>query len=173
MASVNSADKARTITQARLRELLHYDNETGLFTWRITLCNRAINGNVAGYKNGRGYWHIGFDGKVYSAHRLAWLYVYGEFPKNDIDHINGDKTDNRIANLRDVETSINCQNRRKARTGNKSGVLGASWHKRFGKWSAKIRVDGKSIHIGYFDTPEEAGRAYLEAKRASHPGCTI
>lgn len=93
--------------------------------------------------------------------------------RQHMNKINGDKMDNRICNLRDVETAINCQNRRQARAGNKSGVLGASWHRRFGKWAAQIRVAGKSKHIGYFDTPEEAGRAYLEAKRTNHPGCTI
>ena len=161
------------LTQAKLKTLLHYDGETGLFTWRVTLCNRAVKGNVAGHKGGRGYCYIGFKGKVYSAHRLAWLYVYGAFPKDDVDHINGDKMDNRIKNLRDVETVINCQNRRAARAGSKSGVMGAGWHKRLGKWAAQIRIAGKATHIGYFSTPEEAGQAYLEAKRQHHAGCTI
>lgn len=161
------------LTQSRLKELLHYDSETGKFTWQMTLCNRAVKGNAAGHKNGRGYWCIGFGGMVYSAHRLAWLYVYGSFPKNDIDHINGDKTDNRISNLRDVETYVNCQNRKRARSGNRSGVLGVGWNKRIGKWAAQIRVSGKSKHIGYFDTPEQAGLAYIEAKRQFHAGCTI
>lgn len=168
MASVNSE-----LTQEGLKELLHYDSETGQFTWNVTLCNRARKGNKAGHIAGRGYLYIGFNGKVYSAHRLAWLYVYGQIPENDIDHINGEKTDNRINNLRDVETVINCQNRRAARDGSRSGIMGASWHKRIGKWAAQIRIGGKPTHLGYFTTPEEAGRAYLEAKRQHHAGCTI
>lgn len=170
---MNGYRSMNDITQSKLKELLHYETETGVFTWRRTLCNRAIKGRVAGYKNGRGYLYIGFNGKVYSAHRLAWLYVYGTFPTNDIDHINGNTIDNRISNLRDVETAINCQNRRQARSGSKSGVLGVGWHKRVGKWSAQIRISGRSKHLGYFDTPEQAGLAYLEAKRCNHPGCTI
>jgi hypothetical protein len=108
------------------------------------------------------------------AHRVAWVHFYGGWPKNVIDHINGDKTDNRIANLRDVPHALNMHNQRAASAHNKrSSLLGAHWHKNGGRWRSNITVAGVTRHLGCFDTEQEAHAAYVEAKRSLHAGCTI
>ena len=158
-----------TLTQERLRELLHYDPETGIFTWRVNRgCVKA--GAVAGSYMTNGYLHFGIDGRTYMNHRLAWLYVHGEMPPDMIDHVNHIKDDNRIANLRLADMSLNKQNQKRALSNNKSGFLGVHYAK---GWRAAIRIDGKQVHLGRFKTPEEAHQAYLAAKRRFHAGCTI
>lgn len=109
------------------------------------------------------------------AHRLAWVHVHGSWPAGDIDHINGDKLDNRIANLRDVTRSVNKENMRSARGDNKVGLLGVHVRRQntTRPYVASIRVSGKLIHLGAHNTPEAAHAAYLEAKRRLHSGCTI
>jgi len=161
------------ITQQQLMELLKYDAHSGVFIWLVDRGRKAKAGAVAGCIRPDGYRSIIICGRSYRAHRLAWLYVHGKWPVLDIDHLNGNGDDNRIANLRDVTTSVNCQNQRRATVKNVSGVLGVSFHKRTGKYQAKIKLDGKSIYLGLFATPELAGDAYLQAKRSLHPGCTI
>lgn len=163
------------LTAERLRELLHYDPETGVFTWRVRR-GMAVAGSVAGNLNRNGYVNIFVDGRQYKAHRLAWLFVYGEFPSADIDHINGVRNDNRIFNLRDVTTSVNMMNQRRARSDNKLGLLGVHVrtpekpHYKISKpYRAIIYVSGKSVSVGDFATAEEAHAAYLEAKRRLHP----
>ena len=159
------------VTCDRLKELLRYDPETGVFVWLKNPRHRAIReGNVAGSLC-KGRLQIGIDQRFYRASRLAWLYVHGEWPKHEIDHINGDKSDNRIANLRDVSRLVNQQNIRKALRHNATGILGASRINR--RFRAKLTTDGVSQHLGYFDTPEEAHTAYVEAKRRLHQGCTL
>lgn len=160
------------ITQSQLKELFNYDADTGIFTRIKTICN-CIAGSVAGSKHSHGYITIRVSKKRYYAHRLAWLYVYGSFPKNDIDHINGIKDDNRISNLRDVLHSVNIQNKNRALGNNTSGYLGVNFHKENNKYRATICVDGTSSHIGYFINPELAYKAYLTAKRKLHAGCMI
>lgn len=156
---------------AKARDLLDYCHETGVIQWRASI-GTARAGNVAGCIGRDGYREIKISGITYRAHRLAWLHFYGEWPKQCIDHINGIRTDNRIVNLRDVPKSTNSQNLRKVRPNNKStGLLGAYPQNR--RWIAKIRVAGRQIHIGTFDTPEAAHAAYVEEKRRSHIGCTI
>jgi hypothetical protein len=160
------------LTQERLKQLLDYDPLTGEFSWRVAGGKRVHIGDTAGHINQKGYIVIGIDWRVHMAHRLAWLYVYGCFPSKYIDHLNGVNTDNRIANLRDVSTQTNNQNRRKAFKSNKaSGVLGV--YKNKGKWRAMIGHNGKAISVGNFHTIEEASDAYIAAKRKIHAGCTI
>lgn len=160
----------KELTAERLREVLDYDPDTGVFTRKVRTGNVKI-GDVAGSFNGKGYIRIGIDGRLHRAHRLAWLYVTGEWPKDQIDHINGDRGDNRLANLREVNNAENQHNLRKARADNTTGFLGVS--PRYGKFRAYIMVDGKNKHLGCFPTPEAAHAAYLEAKRGLHPFGTL
>ena len=157
--------------QQRLRELLDYDAETGVFTWRESR-GGSNTGQVAGCPHPKGYIRICIDGRRYAAHRLAWLYVVGALPSGEIDHINGERNDNRIANLRDVSTQINQQNQRRARTNNRSsGLLGVT--RKRGRWQAQIETNGKNVFLGCYSTKEDAHSAYLKAKRQRHDGCTI
>ena len=146
------------ITQERLKELLHYDPKTGLFM-RIEPLGFPTKDGYAGSVD-HGYRRIIVDGKRYLAHRLAWLYVYGEHPKGDIDHINRTGLDNRIVNLRVVSANQNKWNAG-AYAGNKFGMKGVS--KKGNRFRAQI-CDGHGypIHLGTYDTPEEAHEAYLK-----------
>lgn len=156
------------ITQARLKEVVSYDPETGVFTWHNVRSD--MHGKEAGWSDKYGYRHFQVDGKYYSAHRMAWLYVHGRMPSGHIDHIDRSTNNNRIANLRDVTPAQNLQNIEGPRPHNKSsGVLGVSWHKKGKRWRAMICVNRKQIHIGFFDSKEEAGKAYLLAKKQFHP----
>ncbi len=161
------------LTAQRLRELLHYDPETGVFTWLESLSFRAPVGTAAGTAQKIGYTIIGICGVRYYAHRLAWLYIHGRWPTNHIDHINGLKSDNRAVNLRDVSRSTNLQNLRRAPAQNKTGLIGATWDKSRSVWSAQIRVGGRNKSVGRFATAQEAHEAYIAAKRQFHEGCTI
>ena len=152
---------------------LNYDTETGVFTWVASQSNRVKVGMVAGCDDGHGYFVIRYNGKPYRAHHIAWFLTYGVWPDGDIDHINGNRSDNRIANLRDVSHSVNLQNQRKPQSKNSSGFLGVSRNKAEGKWKATIQTNGKQKHLGYFDDPTIAHNAYLTAKRNMHEGCTI
>ncbi len=166
-----------TLTQERLKELLHYDPNTGVFTRRVNT-SRGKAGTVAGSRNvcketGKVRMRVSISRVVYWQHVLAWLYMTGNWPDNEIDHKDGDSANNRFDNLRDVTRVINCQNRVRPQTDNKCGFLGVFWEKRFHVWIAKVTVGKKSIHVGSFKTPEEAHAAYVQAKRRLHPGCTI
>lgn len=152
------------ITIERLRELIHYDAETGAFS-RLIGPRRDY---AVGYTNRRGYVYIHFCGHRTLAHRLAWFYVHGSWPSNHIDHINGNPSDNRISNLRDVGVDMNLQNIRAANRNSQSGLRGA--HKVGNKWRAEIYYEGEHHHLGMFDTPEEANAAYLLEKKLRHPG---
>lgn len=161
-----------TMTAEKLRELVHYDPESGAFTWlNVSKFGTAKVGAIAGSRHAQGYRQINFRREVYLCHRLAWLYVHGEWPSACIDHINGDKADNRLANLRSVTSTINAQNVRRAQVNNSLGLLGVSRDKK--KFSARLLADGLRVHVGSFDTPAEAHAAYLTAKRQLHAGCTI
>ena len=135
------------ITQEKLKELLHYDPDTGIFTRKVSRGGRAI-GSASGTPD-RGYIRIFVDMKGYWAHRLAWLYVYGELPKRVIDHINHTRDDNRIKNLRDVTHKENCRNA-PIRSTNTSGVTGVHWDKRHVRWCAQIMVDGSCVPLGRY-----------------------
>jgi len=163
------------ITQEELKNELLYDENTGVFTRnKKTRGKKSGIGNIAGCLDKDGYIRIIVRGKPYQAHRLAWLYVYGSFPERCIDHINGQRSDNRISNLRDVDMTTNLQNIRKAMSSNKtSGLLGVSRDTNRHLFKAQIQINGKKITIGYYKTPEEAHQAYLVKKREAHQGCTI
>ena len=161
-----------TLNIEKLRKMLDYTADTGIFTWKIRPSKAVKAGNVAGCVEKRiGYITIGIAGHVYKAHRLAWFYTYGQWPKGLIDHINGNKADNRINNLRDVFADGNSQNVRKPNRRNKSGFMGVIWFQN--KWRASMSVNGKSKWLGDYATPEEAHQVYLEAKRKYHAACTI
>ena len=152
------------ISSTRLRELLSYNADSGVFVWRRTprRHGKAVIGQSAGCAGKRGYIYIGVEGKKYQAHRLAWLFVYGEWPKGLIDHINGDSRDNRIANLRVCNHSENMANR-SAPASNSSGVKGVAWDRARQKWTARIGVNYKTINLGRFDNLSDAARAYEQA----------
>lgn len=160
------------LSAERLRELLHYDPETGVFTWRVNRW-RLRAGDQAGFVTVRGRVLIRVDQYAHKAHRLAWFYVHGEWPEKGIDHIDGNPANNRIANLRLTNQSENLQNQRRPHKGNASGYLGVSWVKDRGKWEAKIKHDGRTVHLGRFAAPEDAYAAYLTAKRKYHKFCAI
>lgn len=150
---------------AELRKTFSYDPDTGLFE-RICSSGRAKAGYVP-QPNSEGYIRIRLGKKMYAGHRLAWLWVHGNLPDGEIDHINGVKHDNRICNLRDVSHAINAANLVGPQANSTTGHLGVTRYKR--KWRAQISVSGKMRYIGLFATPEDAHRAYLAAKAIHHP----
>lgn len=155
------------LTQDQLKEQVFYDENTGVFTRRKSLCGKVKVGDIAGtLANGRVVFHV--LSKQYYAHRLAWLYVYGEWPKHEIDHINGNPSDNRICNLRDVTHSENLQNLKKARKDSFTGVMGVQRCYTCKSFRATITVGGEAKHLGTFQTMEEASKAYTEAKKIYH-----
>lgn len=162
------------LTQEALKQLLSYNRETGVFTWIGSKNTRVKNGSVAGSTDSSGHIQIKVNKKGYAAHRLAWLYECGSFPLMQIDHINGNRTDNRIDNLRDVSASVNSQNKRIATSQNKtSGLLGVHWSKAANKWVAAIKLQNKTKYLGVFVSKEDAHQVYINAKRKFHAGCTI
>jgi hypothetical protein len=159
-------------TAEKLRQVFSYDCDTGVFVRKISGSNRAKVGSPSGSSNGCGYITLNIDGKNVLAHRMAWLYVNGELPKHGIDHINGDRADNRLVNLRDVPQLVNAQNRRKASPNNRStGLLGA--YRQLHGFTSHIRVKGKQMHLGSFKTAADAHHAYVAAKRVLHEGNTL
>jgi hypothetical protein len=158
------------LTQAELQAQFNYNSETGIFTRLISNNTKFKIGQEAGGVS-NGYKVITIMKKTYPAHRLAWLYMYGKFPNEFIDHINGNPLDNKLCNLREATRSQNGQNKIYAQGKNK--YIGAYWHKACKKWFSRITVNGKSIHLGYFKTELEAHEAYIKAKRQHHEFCTI
>jgi hypothetical protein len=159
------------LTQERLLQVLDYNPETGVFTRRLK--QRGVSqGAVAGSIDQGGYLVTSVDSKLHKCHRLAWFYMTGNWPKSVIDHINGNKSDNRFENLRDVTQTQNIQNQRKAQMSNKStGVLGV--FKNGSGFAARISHNNTKIYLGTFKTTEEAKAAYIAAKRVLHSSCTI
>jgi hypothetical protein len=145
--------------------LLTYDPETGLLRHKVNGHKRKA-GDVVGRLDAKGYVRVRLLGYEFKAHRLAWLMTYKVWPENEIDHINGCPSDNRIVNLRDVSVAVNGQNRTKAMKNNRTGLLGVS--ECDGRYVAQIGVDGNQYRIGVFDTPQEAHEAYLSVKALYH-----
>jgi hypothetical protein len=146
------------LTQARLKELLEYDPITGAFTWRVSLNPRAMAGYIAGSIDSDGYLRTRVDRRHYKLHRLAFLYVEGGFPKEEVDHINGDRRDNSWANLRKANSVENRRNAKRYRK-NKSEYRGVYPH-HSGRWRAMASVNSRCIHLGIFDTREEASAVF-------------
>ncbi len=163
------------LTAERLREILGYDPDSGIFIWKqCGATAKRREGTIAGGLTDEGYWRIYALGWPFKAHRLAFLYQTGAWPRGEVDHINGMKADNRWSNLRDATAFVNQQNKLVARSDNRSsGLLGVTWNKRIKRFQAQIWVRGKITHLGYFDDPEQGHQAYLCAKRRLHEGCTI
>jgi hypothetical protein len=167
-----SGQSVLELTQERLKEVVNYDAKTGVFTWNKRLSNRIIIGSEAG-NSANGYIQISIDNKSYQAHRLAWLWTYGEMPKLFIDHIDGNRSNNRIENLRQVSSIGNQQNTHSAQKNSKVGLLGVSHHGKTGKFRSRIMANRKVNELGFFNTKEEAHQAYLTAKRQLHQTCSI
>jgi hypothetical protein len=156
-----------------VRRVIDYEPLTGAFRWRQTV-NRGVNaGDVAGTFL-RGYRVIRINRVAYRACRLAWLLVYGKHPDGVIDHIDGNKSNDAIANLRDVTQGMNTENKSKASKNSHSGILGVTVRRTGSgpRYAARIGADGKLHWLGLYTTPEEAHRAYIDAKRTLHKGYT-
>ncbi|WP_376962645.1 HNH endonuclease signature motif containing protein [Azospirillum sp. A26] len=151
-------------TQERIKELLAYDQNTGMFVWRVAPSRRVNIGMPAGCINSRGYVRIKIDGRLYMAHRLAWLYMTGEWPDEEVDHINRNSADNRWINLRAANRSQNMGNISKNRN-NTSGVKGVCWDKKRGMWQARLQASARFKHLGHFADINDAAAAYADAAR--------
>ena len=170
------------LTRNIVSELINYDPETGIITWKsrthdmfssdsrypvesnCARWNTNYAGTVAGSLTKNGYLIISVSKKRHYAHRLVYLLMTGDWPQTDIDHINGNKIDNRWVNLRLATRSQNNTNSG-LRRDNTSGIKGVSWYPRYGKWEAKICIDGKPTRLGYFNTIEDAASARAEAAK--------
>ncbi|EBG0278359.1 HNH endonuclease [Salmonella enterica subsp. enterica] len=149
------------LTRERLMEVLDYDKETGIFTWKKKLSARGAVGKKAGTTS-YGYNAINIDGVRYFAHRLAWLYIYNEWPKKEIDHIDRNRSNNSISNLRDVSRIVNALNTGE-RSDSSTGIKGVTFCKQRKKWQAQINLSGKNVTLGRFETIDEAAIAYKAA----------
>jgi hypothetical protein len=150
------------ISEQYLKEILNYNPETGVWTWLVDREPNKMKGQAAGTIESWGYRRISIDCRHYRAHRLAWLYMTGQWPKNEIDHINGVPDDNRWCNLREATRLQNEFNKGK-RQDNSCGHRGVYWKKRDKKWVAQTNIDGKRKWLGGFDTKEDASCVYEEA----------
>ena len=155
------------VTPDFVRARYHYDPSTG------KVFRRLPTGELrrVGHRTKDGYYATRIHHKQFFLHRLAWVLVTGDWPADEIDHVNGDRLDNRLCNLRDVSRRINLENQRNGRRKNAAGFLGV--HQAGTRWRAQIGVHGRTIRLGYFDSAEQAAAAYLDAKRRLHAGCAI
>jgi len=158
-----------SLTQQRLKEVLDYDPETGVFIWKASTSGREVVGSVAGAPNWAGYWRIGMDSHRYKAHRLAFLWMEGHFPDADVDHINGNRSDNRWQNLRPASRTINMQNTKRY-LNNKSDFTGIAFEAKTKKWRAEIKANGKQRYLGVYDKFWQAlaTRKIAERKHGFH-----
>ncbi len=161
----------KNLTQERLKELLHYDPETGVFIWIKTLSNRIGNGEVAGTVNNVGYRIISIDYSFYLASRLAWFYVEGYWPEYEIDHKDRIRHNDKWENLRHVSHQCNMRNC-KIQRNNTSGITGVWWDEKCQKWRVRIMISGKHFHIGYFNSKINAAKARWKAEvKHGFPNC--
>ena len=151
-----------------IAKALSYDPQTGLVTWVVRPNRRIPAGSVAGYVDSWGYVSIKVCGKLRKAHRIAFLIMEGRFPQDQVDHINGNRADNRWTNLRKATRSQNMQNIAGPTSRNTSGFLGVTRGLRGKGWIAQIVIKKRRYHLGTFECPEEAHRAYVEAKKRLH-----
>jgi len=150
------------LTQEYLKSILNYNLDTGIFTWKVNKSQRTKIGDFAGWLSD-GYIRIEINKKQYYAHRLAWLYINGETPKNLIDHIDGNKSNNKIYNLREATYQKNSENYKTPKT-NKSGVKNVSWYKKLNKWVVSISIKNIKKTVGYFDDLELAELVAIEVR---------
>ncbi len=160
---------ADILTHARLRELLHYQPETGVFT-NLHKRGRLGAGMRAGSMDREGYRVINVDKRRYRAGRLAWFWVHGEWPQQQIDHIDGNHDNDAIANLRDAEPRINAQNKHGATRISKTGKLGV--YRNGSGFMAQASIGGRAVYLGTYRSAEEAERVAKQARRAHYPGFT-
>lgn len=163
-----SIDADQQAFRDRVFELLDYDRLTGLFTWKVPRKRNQVKaGSTAGSLCLNGYISIGIDSKSIYAHRLAWFVVHGVWPAHSLDHIDGNPTNNAIANLREATQAENAQNLRRPKS-NSSGVTGVHWHKQIRRWQAYVTVNGKRVSAGCYSTKEEAAAARMQKKAELH-----
>ena len=155
------------LTQEYLKSILDYDCETGIFKWKVSNSPRVKIGDITGCLHHTGYLFIRINKKQYLAHRLAWLYVNGNWPKDMIDHIDGIRNNNKISNLRQASRTENQQNSKLSKR-NTSGIKGISWHKASKKWQVAFKINGKSKTFGYFNDLELAELVVNEARLKYH-----
>lgn len=155
------------ITQEFIKSILHYEQETGVFKWISRTSNRINIGDIAGSNKSFGYRQIKVSGKLYCAHRLAFLYVFGRFPLYELDHINGNVSDNRISNLREASRQENMKNRG-LYANNSSGYKGVYFMKSNKRWISAARLNGKNNYLGAFKSALEASNAYQDFAKKHH-----
>lgn len=158
------------LTQDYVRSLFVYDFDKGLLFWRENKGTTGKAGREAGYTS-NGYRSVKIDSRGYLTHRLIWLYVHGCEPNEHIDHIDGDRSNNRMDNLREASNTMNMENQTKPLKNNRSGYLGVSYRKDRDNYRAQIWVGTKRIHLGNYSDAKSAHEAYLKAKRELHAGC--
>lgn len=166
--------KHNSLTYTRLRDLLHYDPDLGWFMRLQNVGQRPDHkaGAIPGSLSARdGYVTLTIDGTKYQSHQVAWFYMTGTWPKHEVDHIDTLRSHNNFFNLRPADDFVQAQNRIRARKDSTTGVQGVGRH--WNKFRAYIRHNGKRRHLGLFDTEALAHAAYVDAKRASHPGNTL
>jgi hypothetical protein len=159
-------NKNKALSQDEWKALVDYNPDTGVFVWKVNRY-RTQAGDIAGYRKPNGYISIRTNKKHHPCHRIAWIITYGVDTDGFIDHINGDKSDNRIVNLRVANKSANGFNTTK-RANNTSGYKGVTWHKQIGKWAARAKVNYECYHLGLFDDVLEAAKAYDDFAKANH-----
>lgn len=150
----------------KLIDVLSYDGETGLFTWKTFRGNTAKKGSIAGWNHTDGYIRVMVFDRAYLAHRLAWFYIHGKWPEDEIDHADGDPKNNRIANLREASNSQNSHNRC-VRKDSKTGHKGVSFTK-YGTYKVRVAANGKRVHIGNFRDLDDAIAACKEMREKMH-----
>lgn len=155
------------ILQDDLRKAFDYDNATGVLTWKIPRKGKGKVGDVAGYLESDGYMRVWFFGKTHQLHRLIWIYVYGSIDDKHIDHINGNRSDNRLENLRLVTPKQNMENRRLQKN-NRCGLPGVTWVSSKQRWRAQIKHNGRIYYFGHFVDPKDAHIAYRKAAAELH-----